>query len=90
MHSNVLRAYFICELFENKINSQYQTNCSGKMVPMKVLALEEEACNQSEYDEGDDFLNDFQLYKAERPAVAFEPDAVCWNLTAVFKEGNAP
>jgi len=57
---------------------------------MEALSLEEETNDDCEDGQGDDFLNDFQLYKCERSSVADEADAVGRHGKAVLDEGYAP
>ena len=60
------------------------------MVPMQTLSLKQNVGDDGEDDERDTLLHHLQLYQRERPAVAFETNAVGWNLTAVLEEGDAP
>ena len=57
---------------------------------MQMLPLEEQVGYDAEHNQGDDFLNDFELHQRERSAVVDEADSVGRHLAAVFKEGNSP
>lgn len=60
------------------------------MVPVKGFSLEEEGDDQSEHDQRDDLLDDFQLKKAERAAVAREAEPVGRHLGTIFKKSHTP
>lgn len=60
------------------------------MIPLQSLPLEHEHCDNREYCERNDLLNDFQLHEIERPSVFNETDSVCRNLGAVFEECHTP
>ena len=60
------------------------------MVPVKGLALETEGDDDGEDRQGNDLLNDLELHKVEGTSVDGRTDAVCGDLKAVFKKGNAP
>ena len=57
---------------------------------MQVGALEHDVGNDAEHGQRDAFLNDLQLNEVEGSAVLNEAETVGRNLTAVFKEGDAP
>ena len=57
---------------------------------MQMLALEEQVGYDAEHNQGDDFLNDFELHQRERSAVVDEANSVGRHLAAVFEEGNSP
>ena len=60
------------------------------MVPLEVLALEEEVHDDREDGQGNDLLQDLELHQAEGAAVAAEADAVGRHGQAIFEEGDSP
>ena len=60
------------------------------MIPVKLLSLEEDICNDAEDDERDDFLDDLQLHQCERPAIIDESYTIGRYQKAVFDAGNCP
>ena len=60
------------------------------MIPMQMLPLEENVGNDTEDNQGDDFLYDFQLHQREWSAVVDEADSVGWHQEAVLNAGNHP
>ena len=60
------------------------------MVPVERLALEHCHSEGCEDGEGDDFLNNLQLKKGERTAIADKADAIARHLQTVFKECETP
>lgn len=75
---------------EYEIDCHDETHAGGEVVPFECLALEEDHCEEGEDDEGDDFLDDFQLDEGEGTAVALEAEAVAGDLQGVFEECHAP
>ena len=57
---------------------------------MQMVALKHDVGNNGKDGQRDALLHDFQLYKAERSAVADEPKPVGWDLAAILKERDAP
>ena len=60
------------------------------MVPLEVLALEEEVDDDGEDGQGDDLLDDLELHEVEGAAVAREADAIGGDSEAVLEEGDSP
>ena len=60
------------------------------MVPMQLLALKHHASDDSEYGEGNYFLNHFQLHQREWTTIANKAYLVGWHLKGVLKEGDCP
>ena len=96
MHAN-LRLYplfskkrHILLLHKNKVDSSNKTYKSGQMIPMQLLSLEHDICDDSENNQRHDLLNDFQLHKRERSAIALETNFIGRHLHAIFKEGYDP
>jgi len=58
------------------------------MVPMQMLTLEEQVGYDAEHNQGDDFLNDFELHQRERSAVVDEADSVRRHQKTVLYAGN--
>ena len=61
-----------------------------KMVPVEVLMLEHDIGYDGKDGQRYTLLDDLELYQIEGAAIAFETHPVGRNLTAVFKEGDAP
>ena len=61
-----------------------------KMVPADRLAFENSGDNDSEDNQRDGFLNDFQLHQREWTAVDLRANAVSGNHESVFKECHSP
>ena len=59
------------------------------MIPPQVC-VERDGRKRDEHREGDDLLQDLELHKVERSAVAHEAQAVSRNLQAVLEERYAP
>ena len=57
---------------------------------MKLLPLEEHVCNNTEYNQRDNFLYDFELHQRERPSIIDKTDTICRHQKAVFYAGNQP
>lgn len=57
---------------------------------MELLPLEDDVGNDAEDNQGDDFLNDFELHQRERSAVANETDAVGGHQETVLDASDAP
>ena len=57
---------------------------------MQALPLEQERSENREDNQGNHFLQDFELDQAERPSVSLETDAVRRNLERVLEQGNRP
>ena len=45
---------------------------------------------ESEYREGDHFLDHLQLHQVERTTIIDESDSICRDLRAIFKECDGP
>ena len=60
------------------------------MVPMQVVALKHNVCDDGENGQRNTFLNDFQLNEGERTAVVDEAETVGWHLAAIFEKGDGP
>ena len=60
------------------------------MVPVQMSALEHDVGNDAEYAQRDTLLYDLQLNEIERSAILYEAETICWNLTTIFKKGDAP
>ena len=57
---------------------------------MKLLPLEEHVCNNTEHNQRDNFLYDFELHQRERSSVIDKADTVCRHQEAVLYAGNQP
>ncbi len=55
---------------------------------MQMLPLEEQVGYDAEHNQGDDFLNDFELHQRERSAVVDEADSVRRHQKTVLYAGN--
>ena len=60
------------------------------MIPMECFALEHAHSNNGENGQRNNFLNNFQLEKRKRSAIANKADSVARHLKAIFKESQAP
>ena len=60
------------------------------MVPVEGFALETKGYDDGEDDEGDDLLENLELYQGEGAAVVQKADAVGRHLAHVFKQSDAP
>lgn len=60
------------------------------MIEAQGFVFEDEQGEDHEYDEGDDFLEYFELPEIEGAAVFAVSDSIGWDLRAVFYEGDAP
>ena len=75
---------------EDEKDSEDEAGEGGQMVPVKRLSLKEKSDNQSEYNQRDNLLDDFELKQAERASVAGKAKTVGRNLGAIFKKRYAP
>ena len=75
---------------EHQIDGTNDEEEGQNVVPMQMGALEHDVGNDAEYSQRDALLNDLQLNEVKRATVLDEAKTVGRNLTAVFKEGNAP
>lgn len=57
---------------------------------MQMLTLEEDVGDDTEHNQGDDFLNNFQLHQREWSAVIDETDTVRRHQEAVLYAGYHP
>lgn len=60
------------------------------MVPLQMLALEEQVGDDGKDDQRHHLLDHFELDERERASCTLEADAVGGHLAAVFKESNTP
>lgn len=60
------------------------------MVPLQMLALEEQVGDDGKDDKRHHLLDHFEQDERERASCALEADAVGGHLAAVFKESNTP
>ena len=60
------------------------------MVPLQMLALEEQVGDDGKDDKRDPLLDPFGLNDRDGAPCALEADAVGGHLAAVFKESNTP
>ena len=60
------------------------------MVPVQALTFEQDIGHDGKNTQAYTLLNDLELYKAERSAVALKADAVGGHLTTVLEESDAP
>ena len=77
-------------LHEDEVDGEDEAGEGGEVVPLQGFAFEEDDGEYCEDNEGDGFLNDFQLHKGEESTVALETDAVGRHLKAVFSQSYAP
>lgn len=75
---------------ESETYRRYQAYEGRQIVPVQLLAGEEEKCHHREDGERYDFLDYLQLEQGERPTVALEAYPVGRNHEAVFKKGYPP
>ena len=78
-------------LFEakNEIDGTDEQDAGYDMIPA-YLHVKRQCREDNEDHEGDDLLDDLQLHKRERSAVAFETDAVRRHLQTVLKKSDSP
>jgi len=76
--------------FENEVNRQNQEEESYGVIDFEGFVFEKHHRKDGEYHQGNDFLDDFELPEVEWAAVFGKTDAVCRNLKAIFKQGDAP
>lgn len=75
---------------EYEVDSTDDEQESQNVVPMKALPLKQDVGHNCEHAQADALLDDLELDKRERAAVADKAHSVGWHLTAIFKEGDAP
>lgn len=75
---------------KDEIDCGYQADEGCEMVPLQMLALEEQVGDDGKDDQRHHLLDHFELDERERASCAFEADAVGGHLAAVFKESNTP
>ena len=75
---------------KHEVNSQYQADEGGDMVPVEGLASEYQYGKGGEYGQGDDFLDYLELDEVEWTAVVHKAYAVGGHLEGVLEEGDAP
>ena len=74
-----------CE--EHRGDNQHE---GDDVVPLERFVVEYRGRDDREYGDGDGFLDDLELHKAERPAIDTAADGVCRDHEEVLDEGNAP
>ena len=84
LETNLLR------LSKHKINSGNEAEEGSDVVPVEGFALETKGYYNGEDDEGDDLLENLELYQGEGAAIVQKADAVGGYLTHVFKKSDAP
>ena len=57
---------------------------------MQILPLKQDVGNYGKDGETDALLNDLQLHKIERTAIALKSHTVGWHLAAILEECYAP
>ena len=72
-------------LSEYEVNGGHEANKCRHVVPVKLLAFEEEGHNHREHDERHHFLYDFQLYQTKRSSVVDNADALVYSFTCLLK-----
>lgn len=75
---------------KHKINCTNNEQKSKNVVPVQVLAWEEDVGYNGKHDQTDAFLNHLELYEGEWASIAIITYAIGWNLTAVFQECDRP
>src|ERR1700728_2248035 len=77
-------------LFKDQVDGAYQQDEGGHVVPFEGNIFEKDQGENHENDEGDHFLDHFQLDKIKGSALFLESDPVSRNLEAVFKKSHPP
>lgn len=77
-------------LFEDEIYCKDEKTETNEVVQREMFILEENDSEQGKDGERDDLLNDFELPKVKRTAIAGIADFIGGYLETIFKEGNAP
>lgn len=75
---------------KDEIDRGYQADEGCEVVPLQMLALEEQVGDDGKDHQRYHLLDHFELDERERASCALEADAVGGHLAAVFKESNTP
>ena len=86
MYSDILGNTDSRLFHEHEVNSQYQADKGGDMVPVESLALEDQNREQGEDGQGDNFLYHLELDEVEGAAVVHETYAVGGHLKRILEE----
>lgn len=76
--------------YKDEIDRGYQADEGCEVVPLQMLALEEQVGDDGKDHQRYHLLDHFELDERERASCALEADAVGGHLAAVFKESNTP
>ena len=60
------------------------------MIEFEGFSFESNQAKDHENDQGDYFLNHFELNKRKGPAISWKTNSICWDLKAIFKERDSP
>ena len=77
-------------LLEYEIDGENQTDECCEVIPVKLLPLEEDICNDTEDNKRDDFLYDLQLHQRERTSVIDESYTVGRHQETVLDACDCP
>ena len=77
-------------LLEYEIDGENQTDECCEVIPVKLLPLEEDICNDAEDDKRDDFLYDLQLHQRKWPAIIDESNSIGRHQETILDAGNCP
>ena len=70
---------------KNKVHGKYQTDTSSQVIPLESHPFEEKDRKNNKNDQGDYFLNNFQLHQRKRSPVTDESQAISRHLRTVLK-----
>ena len=77
-------------IHENEIDSCYNAEKCGSMVPVKSLVLEHDICDKGKHHERYALLNHLQLHQRKGSAIVHEAQSVGRNLTTILEESYHP
>lgn len=75
---------------KDKIDGKEQTDKGRKMIPMQLLAAEENYCEHCKYYQRDSFLDNFELHQREGTSVTLKAHPVGRYLAGVFEQSYPP
>ena len=90
MRTFIVGISWVVLFHENEIDCTNDEQEGQNVIPVQVSALKQDVGDDGKDAQRYTFLDDLQLYKIERTAVALEADAVGRNLTTILKESNHP
>ena len=86
-------SYCLCVpelLQEHKKYSGDEAAEGYEVIPLQILALEEDDSEDCKDGDGDYLLNHLKLHQRESTSIAYEAHAVGRNLASIFKESQEP